>query len=168
VGNESTCCFIGDQTLPRVSIEPLIKRLDYEIENLIGQNVTTFISGGALGFDMIATALVVFKKECYSYVRLCFALPCREFTQSWREDQKRFLQQLQEKADQVIHVGGRGEDDVKEEQYRYVIDQAAYCLYASLNPTEVIEQSLRYARQRKLKMIDAADKQWSTNQTEQA
>lgn len=41
----------------------MVKRLDREVENLIGLGVTNFISGGALGFDQIAASLIVAKKE---------------------------------------------------------------------------------------------------------
>jgi len=47
-----TCCFIGHRSLTANVIEPIIKRLDYEIENLINQGVTNFVSGGIIGFDL--------------------------------------------------------------------------------------------------------------------
>jgi len=56
-------CFTGHRKLLANKIEYIIKRLSDEIENLIRQGVTDFISGGALGFDQIAASLVVAKKE---------------------------------------------------------------------------------------------------------
>ena len=58
-----TCCFTGHRKLPKERIEHIIKRLDQEVDNLISQGVTDFISGGALGFDQIAASLIVAKKE---------------------------------------------------------------------------------------------------------
>jgi hypothetical protein len=48
---EQTCCFTGHRKLPKAKIEQIVINLDHEIEKLIQKGVTTFISGGALGFD---------------------------------------------------------------------------------------------------------------------
>lgn len=74
---ECTCCFTGHRKLPKEKIEQLIVALDREVDRLIGQGVTTFISGGALGFDQVAASLVIAKKEMGRDIRLVFALPCR-------------------------------------------------------------------------------------------
>ncbi|MCD7948112.1 MAG: hypothetical protein LUG13_07460 [Oscillospiraceae bacterium] len=58
-----TCCFTGHRKLPADKIERMIVNLDKEIDNLIAQGVTDFISGGAVGFDQIAASLVVAKKR---------------------------------------------------------------------------------------------------------
>lgn len=154
---ELSCIFIGNQIIPRACIQSLITRLDSEIENLINQNVNTFISGGALGFDLIASALVIFKKERYPHIRLCFALSCREATQFWREDQKRFLQQVMAEANEIVYVNEQHQTDCVEKQHRYLVDHAAYCLYALLKPSARIERTLSYARERELMMINVVE-----------
>ncbi|HHT26634.1 MAG TPA: DUF1273 domain-containing protein [Firmicutes bacterium] len=164
--NEQTCIFIGHRIIPRASIQPLITRLDSAIESLVKQNVTTFISGGALGFDLVASALVVFKKERYRHIRLCFALPCREATRYWRDDQKRFLQQLQAEADRTIYVSEQHQIDCVEKQRRYLVDHAAYCLCALLKPSAGIEQTLDYAKERKVRLIDIAERSWLIDKAE--
>lgn len=58
-----TCCFTGHRRLPKDKIEQIVIRLNQEVDNLISQGVTDFISGGALGFDQIAASLIVAKKE---------------------------------------------------------------------------------------------------------
>jgi len=57
-----TCCFTGHRVLPANQIEGIIIRLDEEIDRLIVQGITDFISGGALGFDQIAASLIIAKK----------------------------------------------------------------------------------------------------------
>lgn len=46
-----TCCFTGHRRLPKEKMRHIVKRLDQEVENLISQGVTDFISGGALEID---------------------------------------------------------------------------------------------------------------------
>ncbi len=60
---EKNCCFTGHRKLPQYKINYIIKRLDHEIENLIAQGVTDFISGGAMGFDLIAASAILSKSN---------------------------------------------------------------------------------------------------------
>lgn len=60
---ENICCLTGHRKLAKYRIDGIIKRLNQEIDNLINKGVTDFISGGAIGFDLIAASLVIAKKE---------------------------------------------------------------------------------------------------------
>ena len=60
---ENTCCFAGHRVLSQKKIERIVKRLNKEIDHLIQQGVTNFISGGAVGFDSISSSLVISKKQ---------------------------------------------------------------------------------------------------------
>ncbi len=57
-----TCCFTGHCRLPKEKSEQIVIRLNQEVDNLISQGVTNFISGGELGFDQIAASLIVADK----------------------------------------------------------------------------------------------------------
>ena len=50
---ERTCCFTGHRGLPQDRVERIVMNLNKEVDHLIAQGVTDFISGGALGFDHI-------------------------------------------------------------------------------------------------------------------
>jgi len=69
--------------LPPKKIDRIIKRLNDEIDMLIHQGVTNFISGGVLGFDQLAASLIIAKKELGANVRLIFALPYRNHAENW-------------------------------------------------------------------------------------
>ena len=70
----NTCSFAGHQKLPARKIKHIIKHLDDEIEKLIQQGVTNFISGGNLGFDQIAASLVIAKMVNHSKYCICALL----------------------------------------------------------------------------------------------
>lgn len=80
------------------------KRLDIEVDNLILQGVTDFISGGALGFDQIAASLIIAKRKQRTYIRLIFALPCINQDEHWNDMQKRQYVHLLTEADEIIYV----------------------------------------------------------------
>ena len=71
-----TCCFSGHRILPKNEMGNIEKRLRTEIDYFINKGVTDFISGGALGFDLMAAALIADKKEMGAAIRLIFMLPC--------------------------------------------------------------------------------------------
>lgn len=74
IENNTTCCFTGHRKLPQNKIWQIVKRLDTEIDNLINQGVTDFISGGALGFDQIAASCIIAKKQMGKEIRLILYL----------------------------------------------------------------------------------------------
>lgn len=55
--------FTGHRRLPKDKIKHIIIRLNQEVDNLISQGITDFISGGAIGFDQIAASVITAKKE---------------------------------------------------------------------------------------------------------
>lgn len=63
-----TCCFTGHRI---IKITPeLVQRLREAIIAVIGQGVTEFYDGGAIGFDMLAAETVIELKSEYPDIRL--------------------------------------------------------------------------------------------------
>ena len=119
-----TCCFTGHRRLPKEKIEHILICLNQEVNKLIGQGVTDFISGGALGFDQIAASLIVAKKEMGHNVRLIFALPCRNQDELWDADQKRLYHSLLDEADEIIYVSKEYTDSCMKRRNRYMVDRS--------------------------------------------
>lgn len=65
-----TCCFFGNRHLPVKSIQRILLNHDREIEHCISNGVSTFICGGALGFDQIAASFIIAKKGLGKKIRL--------------------------------------------------------------------------------------------------
>jgi len=57
------CCFSGHRKLLQSKIESIVKLLHIEIDNLIHEGVKDFISGGALGFDLLVASLIVARRK---------------------------------------------------------------------------------------------------------
>ena len=154
---EKTCCFTGHRKLPKEKIERIIIRLDRDVENLINQGVTTFISGGALGFDQVAASLIVAKKEMGRKICLIFALLCKNQDELWSAEEKELYHNLLAEADEVIYVSEEYHDGCMKKRNRYMVDHSAYCICARLHPFSGIDQTVKYARQKGLKVINVAD-----------
>lgn len=153
-----TCCFTGHRKLPADKIESIVKNLDREIENLIANGVTDFISGGALGFDQIAASLIIVKKEMGRNIRLRFALPCKNQDELWNEKQKKLYQELLLEADKITYVSEAYDDFCMKKRNSYMVQNSGYCICALLHEGSGTGQTVRLARKKGLKIINIAKK----------
>ena len=151
-----TCCFTGHRKLPKDKIEQIVIRLDREIDYLISQSVTDYISGGALGFDQIAASLIIAKKEMGRKIHLIFALPCKDQDRLWNAQQRKFYRALLSESDEIVYVSEVYTDGCMKRRNKYMIDHSAYCICALLRPFNGTDQTVKYARQKGLKVINVA------------
>lgn len=149
-----TCCFTGHRNLPKKSISKIIKHLDYEVENLLNQGVTNFISGGALGFDQIAASLIIVKKQMRKDIRLIFALPCKNQENYWTDEQKSLYHLLLAEADEVIYVSEEYYEGCMKLRNRYMVDKSSHCICAIMKENSGTGQIIRYARERGVKILN--------------
>jgi uncharacterized phage-like protein YoqJ len=74
----SVCCFTGHRRIEPMHRAELPGLLRREIENLISENVTTFATGGAKGFDTLAAEAVLDAKIQHPFIRLIVVAPCAD------------------------------------------------------------------------------------------
>jgi len=154
INKEQTCCFTGHRKLPKEKIEYMIKRFNYEVDKLISKGVKVFISGGALGFDQIAASLIIAKKETGRDIHLIFALPCKNQHKLWNNEQKQLYHNLLAEADEIIYVSNEYTDSCMKKRNCYMVEQSSFCICALLYPFGGTEQTVRYARQKGVKVIN--------------
>ncbi len=83
----SICMLSGHRRLPPDG-GALRKRLDARIDALCQRGVTEFLSGGALGFDLLAAEAVLEARRRYPQVSLTMVLPCRNQPDRYPQGQK--------------------------------------------------------------------------------
>lgn len=107
--NSSTCCFTGHrpQSLPwgfNEQDERCLKmkeQLKMEIIKAIENGYTTFISGMALGFDMICAEMVLELKKTFPRIKLIGAIPCKTQDKLWKEKDKQRYRSLLAQLDGI-------------------------------------------------------------------
>lgn len=154
---ESTCCFTGHRQLPMDKIEHILRRLNDEIDRLIGEGVTTYLSGGALGFDQMAAALIAAKKEMGYNIRLMLVLPNRDQDKLWPEKDKPLYGYLLQSADEVYYISDIYTNSCARERNYYMVEHSAYCICALLRDRSGTIQTVRYAEQKNLHIINVAN-----------
>lgn len=97
--NSSTVCFTGhrSQKLPwqfnedDARCQAMKATLAIEIEKAIQRGYRTFLSGMALGFDIICAETVLAFKEKYPDIKIIGALPCKTQDIKWQaRDRERY------------------------------------------------------------------------------
>lgn len=154
---EKSCCFTGHRNLRTDKIERIIINLDREIETFIAQGVTDFISGGAVGFDLIAASLIVAKKEMGRDIRLVFALPCQDQDMTWTQKLRSLYQNLLGEAVEVVYVSERYDPFCMKQRNQYMVEHSAYCICALLNEKSGTGQTVRLACKKGLMIVNVAE-----------
>lgn len=149
-----TACFTGHRRLPAEKIDAILSGLNETVESLIAAGVTDFISGGALGFDQIAAALIISKRQMGHNIRLTFALPCADQDKYWSEKARTLYRDLLNEADEVVCLSPAYHASCMKERNRYMIDHCAYCVCALLESSGGTYQTIRYARRNGVTVVN--------------
>ena len=153
----SSCCFSGHRKLPATKLQHIATRLYSEIDKLIQKGVTTYIVGGARGFDLIAASMVFSRKENGDNIRLVFALPCHNHDEKWTADEKDLFRSLLKKADEIIYVSEEYDTKCMKRRNYYMVDHSAYCICALLYNRSGTSQTVAYAHIKGLQVINVAE-----------
>ena len=95
---ENCVSFTGHRQAP----ETLVPQLDKIIDALIAQGFTTFLSGMALGFDMMAAEAVLKAKQTHPEVKLIAVLPFPEQDSKFSAQTKLKYRYILSQADKTV------------------------------------------------------------------
>ncbi len=115
ISRESTCCFAGHRPdrLPSgwrqdpTALAPLTAALDQSIGQAVKDGSRLFLTGMALGVDMLAARLVLHRRDRGEPVSLGAVLPCPRQESRWNPEDQRRYRSLLEQADWVTLVSSR-------------------------------------------------------------
>lgn len=94
--------FTGHRSLPFSTINILRQKITECVENLYRSGVTEYMSGMALGFDLLCAEVVLSLKSRFPEIRLICVLPYRAQTEMWNAMQKARHKIILDNADEII------------------------------------------------------------------
>ena len=106
--------------------------------------------------DQIAALLIATKKETGVDIRLVMALPCREQGDLWTAKEKEVYHWLLSVADSVVYVSETYSDGCMKKRNEYMVEQSEYCICALIRERSGTGQTVRYAKQKQLQIINVA------------
>ena len=162
LNKETTCCFTGHrpQSLPwgfNEQDERCLKmkqQLKVEIVKAIESGFTTFISGMALGFDMICAETVLELKKLYPQIKLIGAIPCKTQDKLWRERDKRRYRELLKKLNGIrcIYDDYIGSECMLERN-RFMINNSSLVIALYNGRNGGTQKTLEYAKKQNIKIV---------------
>ncbi len=126
---EESCCFTGHRRIPGQEALWVRRRLREELLRLAGEGFTTFLAGGALGFDTIAAQEVLrVQAEYVPWMQLVLVLPCLGQESQWSQRDAAVYRGLLRQAGQVVYTGEAYAKGCMFRRNRFLVDHSAYCL----------------------------------------
>lgn len=159
--SSKTVCFTGHrpQKLPWGFNENDVRCLamreiaKLEIENaIINGGKEHFISGMALGFDMICAELVLELKKQYPFITLECAIPCKGQEKLWPADQQRRYHDIIKQADKTRCIYNHYVDGCMQERNRYMINNSSLVIALFNGKPGGTKQTIDYAKQHGLEI----------------
>lgn len=125
IDNKNTCCFSGHRIIRHIDRFILNNNLETVINSLYDRGIKNFITGGALGFDTLAAKKVLNFRKAHKDVVLILALPCRNQSDSWREEQKIQYEKIKKSADKVIYTSEEYNNSCMHKRNRFMVDNSS-------------------------------------------
>ena len=155
---DKTCCFTGHRNIPSYLNDRTRAAVSKEVEELIGIGYDTFVSGGALGFDLIAAEAVIDLKARYPWIKLIFAIPCYGLDQRWSIDERLRLSVVYRHSDDAIFVSTDYGKGCMLKRNRYMVDNSSVLISYCTRNTGGSAYTVSYAQKNGLKVIEISDK----------
>ncbi len=125
----TTCCFTGHRRLPRGIYPSLRAATEAAIRRAYAAGCRRFFAGGALGFDMLAAAIVTLLRDSeYPDITLTLLLPCRDQDSRWSEGDRRRYAAMLSAADVVHTLAPTYYEGVMRERNRALVASADLCI----------------------------------------
>lgn len=131
-----TACFTGHrpQTLPFLNnpdsqeYKALYLKIKQHVQALIEKNVNTFLSGMALGVDMLCAEIVLEFKEKRSDLKLYCVLPCLNQDNYWTEKESKRYWSIIDKADKTHYTMTSYTKHSMNIRNKYMVNEADYII----------------------------------------
>ena len=151
-------CFTGHRDLTG-NVNDLEKRLYDVLERaIIKKNVTDFYSGCALGWDQLASKVVIRLRNKYPQVKLHLVLPCspEEQTKKWSESQRNEYMQIYHLANSVEKVSEKYYNGCMKARNARLVELADYCFcyFNTENQHSGTAQTVRMALNKQIMVVN--------------
>ena len=150
------CCFTGHRSIDAEVASRLSEVLDGAIEKLIAAGVTTFRSGGAVGFDTFAALKIIEKKRENPAIRLELYLPCRDQSARWDDYCKEAYEYLLKSADGITYTSEKYSRGCMLDRDRKMVEGSDFCIGYCTKSRGGTAYTLEYAKKSGVRTLNIA------------
>lgn len=119
---EKTCAFTGHRQVGDDLDVGYFKKI---LTAFIDDGYSTFLSGMAAGFDIIAAELVVELKKTYPEIKLIACVPCEEQSKYFSPDEKQRYKRVLQNCDEVKVLSTHYYKGCMQMRDRYMVDNSS-------------------------------------------
>lgn len=150
------CIFTGHRDLPP-DPEPLRMALLDWIARLAGEGYTDFLSGGAMGFDLLAAEAVIALRPAFPQLRLVMVLPCPRQDRRYPPIDRERYQALLARADLVRYTAQHYYQGCMLTRDRVLAEAAEFCLCYLTRSTGGTAYTVRQVVARDVPLVNLAE-----------
>ncbi len=126
---ERVCCFTGHRDMTMEQMQAVLPRLTDAVTALLERGVTTFIVGGARGFDTLAAIqLINLRRHLYPNLRLVLARPCPDQASRWVESERTLYETIRANADLDILLSDHYYNGCMHNRNAFMVDHSSHVL----------------------------------------
>lgn len=129
------------------------EKIKFQIEKAINNGYIKFISGMALGFDMICAEQVLEFKKKYSQIILECALPCKTQSSLWQFEQQKRYNNIIKQANSVRYAHNEYVNFCMLERNRYMVDNSSLCIALFNGVCGGTLSTINYAKKQNVKVV---------------
>jgi uncharacterized phage-like protein YoqJ len=122
------CCFTGHREIPEDVTEQLVSRVTAKINDLYARGVTTFLTGGAVGFDTLAAQAVIRCRDAGMDIRLTLVIPCQDQASRWKQEDIAIYERVKELANDIVCLSEHYYRGCMQRRNRYLVDNSDICV----------------------------------------
>lgn len=147
---ETSVCFTGHRKVIHAKVK---EKLTEVVRALAENGYTSFITGGALGFDMLAARCVYDLKTEFPHIKLIIAVPCRNQSRYWTAAEQNAYDNMLSAADEIVLLSEEYYRGCMQKRNRYIVDNSTVCVYYKYKEFGGASYTVDYAEKKGRKLI---------------
>lgn len=151
-----TVCFTGHRQIKRELLPDLIDQLELTLRALYRKGYRDFLSGGAIGFDLLAAEAVLRMQQEHPDARLIMVLPCGDQSRRWSDADCKRYERILYAADETRVLSPSYYEGCMLVRNRHMVDHSAVCVCYMLHPRGGTLSTVSYALQQDRPVINLA------------
>ena len=124
----------------------------------INYGLTTFLTGMAEGFDMIATEILLELRKTYQ-IKIIAVIPCLDQEIKWKPEQQARYRKIVEQCDDQIILAEQYTPTCMNDRNKYMVERSSVCIACWNGKPSGTGNTIRFAKESglKIKIIDPAN-----------
>ncbi len=158
---DKTVCFTGHRDIRNEDEEYIRSRIREQLQLLLGKGFSSFVIGGARGFDMLAAEELLEMRQDGKNLYIISALPFPDWRAGWPGRDVAREERILNQSDEIFYSGETHCRRLYLDRDRKMVDISSVCIAWCTRDNGGTAYTIRYALKQGLQVINLAD--WDIN-----